>query len=318
MSDGRGVAGVQALQASSEGGALERLVSLIERVWPEHRAYLAKSIALRTPSLMETSERLAEAILQLSKPHELEHARDYRWLCEMIRGEELEFVRSGRYRFSSFAETSANVYSDAKFMRRYMNGLLFAQVFWFMHASSLHFYRDRVAARAKPGGSVLEVGSGHGLLLFLALSDLGLASATAWDLSEVSLEQTRGALRKLGALDRAHFLIQDMHTADVGEEKFDLVVLSHLLEHLEEPVRALRQMGRVLTRGGLLYVNVPLNAPMPDHLILLETPLDVQNMLSEGGFHILEMAFHTTQGMPLGRALRSKTAVTCSLIAEIA
>jgi SAM-dependent methyltransferase len=299
------------------GGALERLVGFVEQVWPEHRAYLDKSLALRTAPLMETSERLAQAILQLSAPNELQHAEDYRWLCEVIRDEELEFARSGRYRYSSFSETSAHVYSNATFMERYMNGLLLAQVLWVMHASSLHFYRERVAARVRPGGNVLEVGSGHGLLLFLALSDLGLNSATAWDLSAVSLEQTRSALRTLGALDRARFAVQDMHTAEVGDDKFDLVVLSHLLEHLEEPVRALRQIGRVLTRGGLLYVNVPLNAPMPDHLILLETPQDVQTMLVEGGFNIVEMGLHTTQGASLGRALRTKTAVTCSLIAEL-
>jgi hypothetical protein len=300
------------------GGALGRLVSLVGQVWPEHQSYLAKSLAIRTTPLLETSERLAKAILQLSAPHELEHARDYVWLCDVIRDEELEFARSGRYRFASFAETLANVYSKPEFMKRYMNGLLLAQVLWFMHASSLHFYRERVAARVRPGGNVLEVGSGHGLLLFLALSDLGLNSATAWDLSEVSLEQTRGALCTLGALDRARFAVQDMHTAEVGDDKFDLVILSHLLEHLEEPVRALRQIGRVLPRGGLLYVNVPLNAPMPDHLILLETPQDVQTMLTEGGFNIVEMAFHTTQGASLARALRTKTAVTCSLIAELA
>jgi ubiquinone/menaquinone biosynthesis C-methylase UbiE len=298
--------------------ALDRLTGIVRSVWPEHAAYLDKSIQIRNAALRETSEVLAAAILELAAPHESEHAQDYRWLCDQIREEELNFARTGEYRYKTFAETAANVYNDAAFMRRYMNGLLLSQVLWHMHASSLHFFRQRVAARVKPAGSVLEVGSGHGLLLFLALRDLGLARATAWDLSEVSLEQTRLALSRLNALDRARFAVQDMHAPPPDDERYDLVILSHLLEHLEQPVAALRQVGRLLGRGALLYVNVPLNAPMPDHLILLKTPEDAQRLIVEGGFNIVEMSFHTTQGAPLSRALRSQTAVTCSVIAELA
>ena len=296
--------------------ALTRLVSVVCNVWPEHASYLAKSLAARTDDLLETSDRMAAAVLELAAPHEREHAEDYRWLCAQIGEEELHFVRNDSYRFKTFEETNRHVYSDTAFMRRYMNGLLYSHVLWYMHISSLHFFRQRLAARVHSGGSVMEVGSGHGLLLFLALRDLGMKSALAWDLSRVSLDQTRGALEILGALDRARFAVQDMHTAEPGDERFNLIILSHLLEHLEDPVRALGKIARLLEKNGLVYVNVPLNAPMPDHLILLRAPEDAAQLMTVGGFRIVEMSMHTTQGVSLTKALKARTAVTCSIIAE--
>lgn len=296
--------------------SIGRLVDVVTSVWPDHAAYLAKSFGIRTEALLESSDRMAAAVLELAGDRARETAEDYRWLCDQIREEEISFARTDAYRFSTFAETNAHVYSDGAFMKRYMNGLLFSHVLWFMHASSLLFFSQRLAARVRCGGKVLEVGSGHGLLLFLALRDLGLAEALAWDLSPVSLAHTREALGKLGAGTQARFAVQDMHQPPELDEKFDLVILSHLLEHLEEPAKALGSVKKLLAPDGLLFVNVPLNAPMPDHLVLLRNPAEVEAMLTEGGFRILEIASHTTQGATLSRSLKRKTAVTCSVIAE--
>lgn len=296
--------------------SLTRLSKLVTDAWPEHAGYLAKSYEARTPALMKTSDEMAEVVLKLAGDRAEKVAQDYRWLCDQIREEELNFARTDAYRYSTFEETNANVYSDDDFMERYMHGLLFSHVLWYMHLSSLHFFRGRLAARVKPGGKVMEVGSGHGLLIYLALTELAQKTAVAWDLSAVSLDQTRSALELLGAADRAQYAIQDMHKVEKGGETFDLIILSHLLEHLEEPVDALQKMRHAISKGGHLFVNVPLNAPMPDHLQLLADPDEAVKMITDGGFRVLEIASHTTQAATLPRALKRKIAVTCSIIAE--
>jgi ubiquinone/menaquinone biosynthesis C-methylase UbiE len=296
--------------------SLSRLIGIVLAAWPEHRAYLHNSLSLRTEPLMRTSDRLAEAVLSLAAPDEEGHAADYRWLCGQIMEEELYFRKHKSYRFKTFAETYEHVYSNTAFMRRYMNGLLYSQVLWHMHASSLHFFSQRVAARVAAGGKVLEVGSGHGLLLFLALRDLNMGEAVAWDINQVSLDQTRHALEKLDALERARFAVRDIHALESFDETFDLIILSHLLEHLENPTEVLKKISPLLANTGLIYVNVPLNAPMPDHLILLQSPEEADRLLTDGGFRAIETSHHTTHGMALTRALRLKTAVTCSIIAE--
>lgn len=297
------------------------LFSLAQSVvsqWPQHEDYLARSIHARSSALLKTSDQLAAAVLQLAEQNIREHVEDYCWLCDRIREEELFFARNDRYRYASFAEANDNVYSNKTMMRKYMNGLLYSQALWYMHASSLHFFWQRLAARLKDGGKVLEVGSGHGLLLFLALRELKLSEAVAWDLSEVSLDQTRQALKKLSALDRARFTMQDINNVAQVDEKFDLIILSHLLEHLENPVEVLKKMRGVVRGSGYIFVNVPLNAPMPDHIILLRTPDAAGQLLTDGGYRVVEMATHTSQAVSLSKALRLKMAVTCSIIAEVA
>ena len=306
-----GLAGITA-----EHPSLQRLIEVVLAEWPEHAVYLHQSFAQRSPALVATSDRVAEAILRLAGDRAARIAADYRWLCDRIREEEIHFARTDSYRFSSFEQTNAEVYSNDAFMERYMNGLLYSHVLWYMHLSSLHFFTGRLPARLRRRERVLEVGSGHGLMLYLALRDLGMAGATAWDLSEVSLEQTRKALGLLGMADRAELVVQDMHKAEPQGQPFDLVILSHLLEHLDDPVDALLRLKGVVAKGGHLFVNIPLNAPMPDHLVLLRAPEEAMAIIEKGGFRVIEIASHTTQGVPLPRALRAKTAVTCSIIAE--
>jgi len=43
-------------------------------------------------------------------------------------------------------------------------------------------------------------------------------------------------------------------------EYFDGVIITHVLEHLDEPAGALRQIWRVLRPGGLLFAAVPMRA----------------------------------------------------------
>ena len=107
-----------------------------------------------------------------------------------------------------------------------------------------------------------------------------------------------------------------MHKVEAGSEQFELIILSHLLEHLEQPVDALQKIRHALAKGGYLFVNVPLNAPMPDHQQLLRDPAEAIAMVENGGFRVLEIASHTTQAATLPRALKRKIAVTCSIIAE--
>lgn len=303
-------------EAIAERPELAALTEAVLEVWPEHAVYLLQSFRQRNPALLDTSDTMAGAILRLAGARRGEIAQDYRWLCDQIREEELYFARNDSYRHTSFEDTNAHVYSDDTFMKRYMNGLLYSHVLWFMHLSSLHFFTQRLDARLRGRERVLEVGSGHGLMLYLALRDLRIGNATAWDLSAISLEQTREALALLGMDGRAELRVQDMHRAEPEGTPFDLVILSHLLEHLDDPVDALKRLKGVVAKGGFLFVNIPLNAPMPDHLVLLRSPDEAVKIIEDGGFRVLEIASHTTQGVPLPKALRLKTAVTCSIIAE--
>lgn len=306
----------EGLAALTEGRpATARIVLAVLDAWPEHARYVERSLAARDEGQMATTEVLADAALALAGDRLAVLAERYRWTCDRLREEELNFHRTGRYRLSTFAEADAEVYSDAAYMERYVDGLLLTQILWYNHAASCHFFLGATPRLLRPGGRLLEIGPGHGLMTYLALRDFGLGEAVAWDLSAVSVEQTRAALALLG-LDRVEFAVRDMMSVEPGAERFDLVVLSEILEHLEDPKAAMARVRGLVGDDGLVFVNTPLNSPSPDHLYLMREPDDARALLTETGFRIVEEAFFATQATPLDRALRIRVSVSACLLAR--
>lgn len=303
-------AGSQALP----GPATARIVAAVLDAWPEHERYVARSLAARADGPAgETTELLAEAALKLAGDRMGEVARHYRWTCDRLREEELHFHREGRYRLSTFAEAEAEVYGDAAYMERYMDGLLFSQVLWANHARSCDFFLRETPRHLSPDARLLEIGPGHGLMLHLALRDFGLSAATAWDLSAVSIEHTRRALERLDGA-KAELGVRDLMSVAPGERTFELVVLSEVLEHLEDPRPAMEAVRGLMAPGGIVFVNVPVNSPSPDHLYLMESPEDARALLTGSGLEIVSEAAFATQDRPLEKALRQRVSVSVCMI----
>ncbi|MEA2383430.1 MAG: hypothetical protein QOH72_3401 [Solirubrobacteraceae bacterium] len=99
-----------------------------------------------------------------------------------------------------------------------------------------------------PGGRLLDVGCGPGLLLDEArrrgYETLGL------ELSRASAAHARDAL----GLDVREIALEDF--TDDGDG-FDVVVLADVIEHLDDPVAAIAQCGALLRPGGVLCVVTP-------------------------------------------------------------
>src|SRR5262245_23058789 len=105
---------------------LASLANEVLELWPEHKRYLANSLRDRDQNLLAFSERLSDMISRLATTIEggvRALANDYRFLCEEISlPEEIHFRRYDCYRLKSFDEALRTIYSNAPFMKRYMNG----------------------------------------------------------------------------------------------------------------------------------------------------------------------------------------------------
>ncbi|MFN4220951.1 MULTISPECIES: class I SAM-dependent methyltransferase [Novosphingobium] len=283
--------------------------------WPDHARYLEKSLSARTVSELQTTELLAQAALTLEGARLPELAANYRWTCDRLREEELFFHREGRYRLTTFAEADAEVYSNDAYMERYVDGLLLSQVMWYNHVASCTYYFTQAPGLIPSDAKMLEIGPGHGLMTYLAVRDFGLSAATVWDLSPVSVEHTRSALARLG-IGSVNCAVRNALSVSETDDKFDFVVLSEVLEHIEDPAEVMRKLRAIVAPQGLVFVNVPINSPSPDHLYLMRTPDEARDLLRKTGFEIMSEAMFATQGMKLERALKNAVTVSVCMFAR--
>jgi ubiquinone/menaquinone biosynthesis C-methylase UbiE len=125
-------------------------------------------------------------------------------------------------------------------------------------ATAAFFCTRRAATHAafflphlRPGMRLLDGGCGPGSITV----DLAAIAAPA-EVVGIDVEPTQVELAARRAADRdasnARFQVADLYALPFPEESFDAVFLHGVLEHLRDPVRALREVRRVLRHGGVL------------------------------------------------------------------
>jgi SAM-dependent methyltransferase len=123
-------------------------------------------------------------------------------------------------------------------------------------------------------GRVLDVGVGHGTFL-------GLAKRKGWEALgiDVSRHAALQARQRYG-VDVA--VCDDIAVAGFAENHFDLVHLSHSLEHMPNPLQALSEIRRILRPRGKVVIEVPnelenLHVRLHDALGLKRAPYPVRS-----------------------------------------
>jgi SAM-dependent methyltransferase len=127
------------------------------------------------------------------------------------------------------------------------------------HESVLRSHRWRTAENSAayllphlaPDAKILDVGCGPGTITTDLADRVPQGHVTGIDAAQEVIEQARELAGDRGCVD---FAIGDVYALGYPDGAFDVVHAHQVLQHLGDPVRALREMGRVTKPGGLVAV----------------------------------------------------------------
>ncbi|MET9517546.1 class I SAM-dependent methyltransferase [Streptomyces sp. NPDC002994] len=127
------------------------------------------------------------------------------------------------------------------------------------HESVLRSHSWRTAANSaaylldelRPGLDVLDVGCGPGTITADLAALVTPGRVTAVDAAEDVVVRAREVAAERG-LANVDFAVADVHALDFPDDSFDVVHAHQVLQHVGDPVRALREMRRVCRPGGIV------------------------------------------------------------------
>ena len=149
----------------------------------------------------------------------------------------------------------------------------------------------REIIKYKVNGELLEIGPGGGELLSAAIK-LGFRCC-AMDMSET-------VAKHVTAMTGAQVRLGSFQDIESWGRKFDVIVMSHVLEHCDDPAASLRALHSALYRDAIAYIAVPNLASwpaafsgwkcyLPYHLYYF-TPKTLRNLFESHGFELLTIS----------------------------
>jgi arsenite methyltransferase len=128
--------------------------------------------------------------------------------------------------------------------------------------------RDQVLDRAslRHGDTLLDVGTGDGLIGFGALDRLGPDGRVIFsDISADLLEHCRAAAAEAGELGRCDFVLASADDlASVADASADVVTTRSVLIYVQDKAAAFAEFRRVLRPGGRISIFEPINTLMQE------------------------------------------------------
>jgi SAM-dependent methyltransferase len=129
------------------------------------------------------------------------------------------------------------------------------------HESVLRSHRWRTAENSAayllphlaPGVTVLDVGAGPATITADLAGRVAPARVTALEVTAEALDIARAEIARRG-LTTVDFAVGDVHALDFPDDSFDVVHAHQVLQHVGDPVTALREMLRVARPGGVVAV----------------------------------------------------------------
>jgi ubiquinone/menaquinone biosynthesis C-methylase UbiE len=129
------------------------------------------------------------------------------------------------------------------------------------HESVLRSHRWRTAENSaayllphlSSGTTLLDIGCGPGTITGDLATLVTPGRVTALEVTGTALDLARAEIGRRG-IDNVDFAVGDVHRLDFPDDTFDVVHAHQVVQHVADPVTALREMRRVTRPGGVVAV----------------------------------------------------------------
>jgi len=108
-----------------------------------------------------------------------------------------------------------------------------------------------------PGGKILDLGTGPGYLPIEIARRSSSVHIIGVDLSPKLIDMARSKAAKADLTDQLQFLLGDANKINFDDSAFDMIISTGMLHALKNPVKVIREMYRVLKRGGEAWIFDP-------------------------------------------------------------
>ena len=233
---------------------------------------------------------------------------DYLKMIRDMRIEGLYFHKNGTYRCNNQKEANEYVYSNPEIMTYYMNALLISQLLWKHHFYIFLFFKSKIKSLFRDNSklSILDVGPGHGFYSQILKNEF--VNYKNFDIVDISLASLNMTKVILGLDDNKirYYQADIFKYENKNDNKYDLICLGEVLEHLDNPKSILLRLSQLLKPNGILWITTPTNSPAIDHVYLFKTKEEVFTLIRDANFDIFSKCNFFAEDMQEEEALIRK------------
>ncbi len=260
---------------------------------PSYRA-VAVAALRRKAAFWDNAEERCREILHLCDGDRGRFAAAvFEWVkfsLEFLRKQQT-FLQTGHYARNDYEEVQRELYdNDERMSKFYLVALMFSFLFSSNYVAFFDFFKRRLLPRVKDARAVCDIGCGHGVYLIQMLLAGRNAVGTGLDISPASLA-TAGRLLDCHRIPAARFQLQEGNLRErlpLEDGSQDAVTCFEVIEHLDDPGHAVREIRRLLRPGGSACLSTAIRMESVDHIHLFRHPAEVRALIAAAGFTVVE------------------------------
>jgi ubiquinone/menaquinone biosynthesis C-methylase UbiE len=241
----------------------------------------------------------------------------YLKMCKDMLKCQVYFMKYDKYPMDNQDQAYEEVYNSKKEMRSYMVALALSQYLWRSHYEMFNHLKETLRQNKDKIKSYLEIGPGHGLFFKEAINTFGNdCKYTAIDISKTSLDLTKSITSFFKLNNNDIIYINDNMLTLNNNNKYDLIVMGEVLEHVEEPGIILNKLNKLLHKEGRAFISTCVNCPTIDHVYHFKSVNEIQNMIRGSKFNIISENILPVEKLPMDEIIKEKITINYSAIIE--